>query len=462
MSDDKISTLLEKVNSEDSNERRIAIEELMFEELDEHALKIISSKISDADRGVRNAASQVLISNESDAVPGFITPFVASEEISVRNLAGEILIQFGSKSITPLLEFLPKGNDDDKKFVIDVMGLIGDQTAGPDILEQMDITTNDNILLACQEALGNLKFESAIPKLLEQYSKNELYKPTVIEALGKIGSKEALDFMHKVYNDEDELTRFSLIESLGLIGDEKTFFFLLSQFNTCSGPIVWPIITAVHSLKTKFNFDIPFDETMKNALLQTVLDADDKYKEAAIHLISAFNDKDLILACLKIYGKNYELDELMKQKFIENPKVILSNIFSYLKSSARNLNSLLQLLQEFIELEEGAIHNNLSMLEVRNLTDALADGIENPDEDVRRAAFEILYSIDMDMALLFVDKVVEDDNIWNRLKLLELVADNNSAEVMTALNKLANDADEIVSERAKEILTQRLAPNLNN
>ena len=86
MSDDKISTLLEKVNSEDSNERRFAIEELMFEELDKHALKIISSKISDADRGVRNAASQVLISNESDAVPGFITPFVASEEISVRNL----------------------------------------------------------------------------------------------------------------------------------------------------------------------------------------------------------------------------------------------------------------------------------------------------------------------------------------------------------------------------------------
>lgn len=462
MSDDKISTLLEKVNSEDSNERRFAIEELMFEELDEHALRIICSKISDADRGVRNAASQVLMSNENDAVPGFITPLVAAEEISVRNLAGEILIQYGSKSVPSLLDFLPKGNDDDKKFVIDIIGLIGDQTAGPDILDQIDNTTNDNILLACQEALGNLKFEQAIPKLLEQYSKNELYRPTIIEALGKIGSNQALDFMLKAYKDEDELTRFSLIESLGLIGDENTFFFLLSQLNMCSGPIVWSIMTAVHSLKTKFNFDIPFEETMKNALLQTVLDADDKYKKAAIQLISAFNDKDLILACLKIYGKNYELDELMKQKFIENPKVILSNISAYLKSNARNLNSLLQLLLEFIELEDGAIHNNLSMLEIRNLTDALADGIENPDEEVRRAAFEILYSIDMDMAMLFVDKVVEDDNIWNRLKLLELIAENNSEEVMTALNKLANDADEIVSERAKEILTQRLAPNINN
>jgi HEAT repeat protein len=462
MADDKILALLQKLDSDDATERRFAIEDLMFEDLNDQDLKIISSKIEDTDRGVRNAASTLLMSKDNCAVPGFITPFVASEEISVRNLAGEILIQYGSKSVSSLLNFLPQGNDDDKKFVIDVLGLIGDQKAGPDILTQIDNTTNDNILLACQEALGNLKYEPSVPKLLEQYSKNELYKPTIIEALGKIGSKTALDFMFTVYSEEDELTKFSLIESFGLIGDERTFFFLLSQLNTCTGPIVWPIISAIYSLKIKYSFDIPFDETMKNALLQTVLDSDDVYKEAAIRLISAFNDKDLILACLKIFGTNSELDVLMKQKFIENPRVILSNISSYLKSSARNLNYLLQLLQELIEFEEGDVQSLLSMLEIRNLNDALADGIENPDEEVRRTAFEILYFINEDMAMLFVDKVVADDNIWNRLKLLELIVDNNSDEAITALKKLAQDSDEIVRERAKEILTEKITPHLKD
>ena len=460
MTEEILTTQLEKINDNDPSERRAAIEELMFEDLDEKTLKVISEKIVDNDRGVRNAASTLLISNENPVVPGFITPFVASSDIAVRNLAGEILIQYGSAAVPPLLEFLPNGNDDDKKFVIDVLGLIGDDKAGEDILKEIDKTENENVLLACQEALGNIKYLPAVKKLLEQYSINELYKPTIIEALGKIGSREALDFMMSVYNDEDDLTRFSLIESLGLIGDEKTFFFLLSQLNTVSGPIVWPIITALCELKNKFNFDIPFDETMKNALLETVLDADDKYKVAAIHLVSAFNDKDLLLACLKIYGNNFELDEIVKEKFMENPKIILTNISSYLKSNAANLNALLELLQELLQFEEVPITDTLSILELRNLTDALADGIENPDEEVRRAAFEILYLLDVDMAVLFIDKVVEDDNIWNRLKLLELVVENNSEEVKEALNKLAEDADEFVSERAKEILTQRNNPNI--
>jgi HEAT repeat protein len=460
MTEEILTTHLEKINDDDPSERRAAIEELMFEDLDENTLKIISEKIVDSDRGVRNAASTLLISNENPVVPGFITSFVASSDIAVRNLAGEILIQYGSAAVPTLLEFLPKGNDDDKKFVIDVLGLIGDDKAGEDILKEIDNTENENVLLACQEALGNIKYLPAVKKLLEQYSLNELFKPTIIEALGKIGSQEALDFMVSVYNSEDDLTRFSLIESLGLIGDEKTFFFLLSQLNTVSGPIVWPIIAALYELKNKFNFDIPFDETMKNALLETVLDADDKYKVAAIHLVSAFNDKDLLLACLKIYGNNFELDEIVKQKFMENPKIILTNISSYLKANAANLNSLLELLQELLQFEQGPITDTLSILELRNLTDALADGIENPDEEIRRAAFEILYMLDVDMAVLFIDKVVEDDNIWNRLKLLELVVDNNCEEVNAALNKLAEDADEFVSERAKEILTQRNNPNI--
>ncbi|MBL1212510.1 MAG: hypothetical protein HND52_04015 [Ignavibacteriae bacterium] len=462
MTEEILITHLEKINDNDPGERKAAIEELMFEDLDEKTLKVISEKIVDNDRGVRNAASALLISNENSAVPGFITPFIASSDIAARNLAGEILIQYGSTAVPSLLEFLPNGNDDDKKFVIDVLGLIGDEKAGEDILKEIDKTENENVLLACQEALGNIKYLPAVKKLLEQYPLNELYKPTIIESLGKIGSQEALDFMISIFNDEDDLTRFSLIESLGLIGDEKTFFFLLSQLNTASGPILYPIVTALNELKNKFGFDIPFDETMKNALLETVLDADDQYKEAAIHLASAFNDKDLLLACLKIYGKNLELDEIVKPKFMENPKIILKNISSYLKSNAANLNALLELLQELLQFEGDQIGDMLSILELRNLTDALTDGIEHPDEEVRRAAFEILYKLNIEMAVLFIDKVVEDDNMWNRLKLLELVVENNSDEVNEALNKLAEDADEFVSERAKEILTQRNNPNITN
>jgi HEAT repeat protein len=458
--ENQILEQLEKLKSEDPAERRSAIEELMFEELDDISLKAICDKVADSDRGVRSAVSLAIMNNTSEKIPYYITPYVASTDIAVRNLAGELLIQQGSNSLEALIEFLPKGNDDDIKFIVDVMGLIGDDRVGEDVINELNKSENENVILACLECFGNLKYVPAVDKLVEYYPKNELYKPTIIEALGKIGSQQALEFMFSVFNEEDDLTKFSILESFGLIGDENTFFFLLSQLNIQSGPITWPIISSIYSLKTKYNFDVPFDEKMKNALLQTILDADKKYKTAAVYLVAEFDDKDLIIACLSIYGSDFELDDCMKSKFMENPEIIFPNVAAVLESKESNTGAILALVQEMIEINPASLEENLSVLNKRNLTDVLTKCIENPDEEVRRIAFELLFEIDEETAYLFLDVIVYDDNIWNRLKLLELIENNEREETVEALNKLANDPDEIVRERAEEILEQRSNPNI--
>jgi len=129
-----------------------------------------------------------------------------------------------------------------------------------------------------------------------------------------------------------------------------------------------------------------------------------------------------------------------------------------INKNPENLRNLLELLREMIVYESINYKKILSSLQFRNLTDSIARCLDNPDEEVRKSAAELLFSLDKGVAALFLDKMIEDDNMWNRLKLLELLDDVRSEEANFALQKLANDPEEMISERAQFIISQRENP----
>ena len=176
----------------------------------------------------------------------------------------------GTLSVEPLIDFNHQDDNDTLKFIIDILSLIGDQRASLFIMGILSTTENDNVILACLEALGNIRFDGAIEVMILFYDRNELYKPTVVEGLGKIGSKTALEFLVERFPNEDELTKYSILESMGSLGDINTFFFLLEQMSEISGPMVLPLIMSLSALKKKCYLDIPFDNRMKNLLLYTI------------------------------------------------------------------------------------------------------------------------------------------------------------------------------------------------
>ncbi len=446
------------LNSEDPSERSAAVTSLMYEELDDETTEMLCALVEDQDKGVRNAVDMTLSNNPSPQIPKFLTKYISSGGIATRNLAGEILIKIGSGAVDAMLDYIDSGNDDDKKFLIDVLGLIGDTKPAEHIHELMKQCKNDNVLLACVEALGSLGYAESVDTMCELYERNELFKPTIVEALGKIGTKKVLSFIVSKYGEEDELTKFSMIESLGSVGDEESFYFLISELENTNGPIIWPIVGSIYKLKEKYNLDIPFDEKMKNALLQTVNCDEEKYKIPAVYLVIAFDDEETILTCVRIYGDVPELDEIIKPKIISHPQVLFSAFPDLVDSHSRNIRNLLELMKEFVEEDEGVFANNLSSLQRRTLADAFTKCLDDPDEEARRLAVELLFTLDKDTALLFIDKMVEDDNMWNRLKLLEIISGLDSNETKSALTKLANDAEDMVSDRAKYILSQDRLP----
>ena len=110
------------LKSEDPNIRREEIEKYFYEAPDDNTLKELASLLADPDKGVRNSLSILMTTIENPNVSDYIVRFVSSEDISVRNLAGDILLKNGETSVDSLLRYIDVGNDDDKKFCIDLLG----------------------------------------------------------------------------------------------------------------------------------------------------------------------------------------------------------------------------------------------------------------------------------------------------------------------------------------------------
>ena len=236
---------LKEIQSLSVDDKLYYLDEMMLIDNVDDYCNFICSLIEDEDKGVRNASAMVITSKKPREAPLKLAPFISSNKIHLRNLVGEVLIKVGEDVIDPLTEYSIGKNDDDQKFIIDIFGMIGNENAVSHILSVLSSNENDNVILACIEALGNIRYEDSVDILLLLYGRNELYVPSVVEALGKIGSQKALNFLIEKFPQEDDLIKYSILESLGAMGDVETFFFLLEKVAEIHGPLVWPLITSL-------------------------------------------------------------------------------------------------------------------------------------------------------------------------------------------------------------------------
>jgi len=428
-------------------------------QLADEQLKELLSLLNDPDKGLRNQITMMLSTSTDERIPKYLVEYVSSPDISTRNLAGELLVKLGNLSVESLLNYLIKieGNYDDEKFIIDVLGLIGNVSAESQILKVLNRTNDKNVKLSCIEGLGNLMSEAAIEEITKCYEEDELYKATVIESLGKIGSKKAQDFMMEKYKSEDELTKFSIIESLGLIGDMNTFYFLLVELDKSEGPLVWVLIKSIKELKEKFQLDVPFDEKIKSAILNTIYEAQSEYKKAAIYLLGNFNDKEILTASITTIGEDPELDQVLRQKVLNNCKLAVQVFPKLLNMKLSNAGKILALIDDVISNIGKPITEILTGLSLRSFIDSLTNYLSDSDEETRSLATNLLFRIDPKTAVLFADQMLSDDNIWNRIRLIDNLAEIEDDSVIPVLKKLSEDNEIMVSKRASDLLSQRIS-----
>ncbi|AFH50258.1 Heat domain containing protein [Ignavibacterium album JCM 16511] len=428
------------------------LDQLECEEYDPVIAAHLCSYLQKRDKGLRSALSHFFIKRKCYLVADKLTEFIASDDISLRNIAGEILITYGAYAVDSLIKFLKKTKDViDLKFAADILAEIHDKKVEKAVLELISNTENENVLISYIEALGNNRSVQSVDLLISLYHKSEILKPYIINSLGKIGTVKAFNFIIQRYNDEDDLVKYMIIESLGDIGNEESFFFLLAELQNASLPFIPPIVEAIYKLHVRYGFDVPFDEKIKRALVIMLAHKENDYRKIGAKLLNEFDDCEIIAEALKYYGSDPEYDGIIYHKLIINKDIVLKQISLLIKNDTPNISHLLKLVDEFIQQEPELI-KELNEVELHKLMDSISRCLNNSDEMVRLYALELLFKLDADTAIMLIDDEFLNENFWIKLRLTELLEDIDNQNSYSFLEKLAEDENEMVSQRAKEIL----------
>ncbi len=446
------SRVKEILTSDDPQIIRMTAENFRITELPEQIAKYLAERIVDKNNGIRDSISTTLILNKNPHIPEIVVPYISSPDAATRNLAGEILLAKGSEAVDAMIDYLPKGNDDDHKFIIDLLGLIGDKKAVPSILKVFEETEDDNVILACIEALGNLKAEEGVEKIISAYSKNELFWATVMEALGKIGGDKAVAFMLEKYDEVDELTKFSIVESLGDVGNQDAVDLLNEVISNYNGPLAWAAFESLMKLRSKYDYDIHEGSHLVALANEIFAEGDLKYKIYASQCYKAFADRSVMRNAIKNYGINEKLDEKLESIFFQYSDNFFMEIVDSLSENDEHTGKILELVKNLIANGKAESFFKLEQVEQSKFSNFLVSNLDHHDEMIRLLSMELLFFLVPETALLFIDKMAEDPSPWNKLRLLEIVQNSREPQVVEAIKKLAEDEDEMVKETANNIL----------
>ena len=194
---------------------------------------IIFNAMGDESWRVRKEAVEcyVLSKPDLDSVEQLLNLLRNEDNAGLRNSAAEAVIRLGSASALPLMKMVQDQDADVRKFVIDVMGAIGDPLFVTTLLQALN-DPEVNVASAAAEQLGAIGDTSAAVHLMQAILARDevLFRFSALGALGILAKPAPVPEALVKLADQDIL-RKAVFECLGTISDESSFKLLLNGFS---------------------------------------------------------------------------------------------------------------------------------------------------------------------------------------------------------------------------------------
>lgn len=224
-----LDLLKNQLASSEEEARRGAVTRLAGYPFDE-AKALLYLAMGDESWRVRKEALDVLLGYELNerVQEELIGMLRESDNAGLRNSACEALERLGDKCLTVVSSHAEDLDPDVRKFIVDVLGNIGNPASVPILVSLLD-DSDSNVSIAAAENLGKIGDERAVGDLLKALDKNDIQRCyTVLEALGKIGRPVPLDLVIPL--SEEPLLKKPVIDCIGAVGDVKAVPLLIDGF----------------------------------------------------------------------------------------------------------------------------------------------------------------------------------------------------------------------------------------
>ncbi len=331
----KLESIVNKLSAVDSDERRWAVYNL--EEFEpSQIVDYLIQAIQDENRAVREAASEVLETLPPELCVEKLVPLLGSVRIEVRNIVAAILVRFGDDAIDGLLPALFHENEDVRKFAADILGLAGSNRAVPGLCKAALEDDVKNVVVSAVEALGKIGSREALSTLYTIFDRDKALKLETAEAIGLIGDHEAASFLEKNLNDDNYMVVYAVIDALGNIGNIESLKALKENMDNVPMALKEQVCRAILRIGRKRNVNV-------------LNDGDADLSEM---IIKCYDDQDDILTELVSYQLSLKPDYHVLKKFLENVDKLPPALIVALINAAKNDKRLVEMICDLTDHED--------------------------------------------------------------------------------------------------------------
>jgi HEAT repeat protein len=212
-----LKIVAENLSSDDEEIRRLAVVELSRHPFAE-VRELLAQAMGDGSWRVRKETVDALSAFPFD--PEIVTALVemlrSHDNAGMRNSAAETLERVGRQTLPILNRYVADPDPDVSKFVIDILGCIGDSVSVPFLLGALS-DPDPNVCAAAAENLGKIGDVAAVPHLLQALAREDLWlRYTTLESLCRIGQSVPLSSVAPLAGEK--LLKKAVFDCLGAIG----------------------------------------------------------------------------------------------------------------------------------------------------------------------------------------------------------------------------------------------------
>lgn len=288
--------------------RCAALDELAAVCRDSSAVVAATLLLQDEDAGVREHAARFLIACRSEAAAACVAPLIGSDDIRVRNLAGEVLVGIGEPAVAVLEPYIENLDRDLRKFVLDLLA----ELPAFQLVDRIAGHLNDeepNVVIAAIEALGALKAEQYTDRLVDLFDRVPITRPAVINALSAFRNEASCRLLQKALLEPDPVIQLTAAEGLAYRNDPEIFDVLVrlvQQVDAMARPIVMRSI--VHLVESHNRTPEDLSDFLRCYLIEMLDDTDESFRIAGIRGLKMMLDETSIVVLLRHAGYNERID----------------------------------------------------------------------------------------------------------------------------------------------------------
>ena len=381
----------------------------------EQHLRTLLTCFADSSWRVRKEACEMFLSwpRAGQFLGEIVELLHAHDNAGLRNTAVEVLTRMGGQSVASLLDEVRCADADVRKFVLDILGDIGDKSALGSMVEALG-DPDQNVRNAAAENLGKLRAAPALPALLTSMATADLwFRFTILAAIAQIGAPVAVADL--LPYKEDPLLRKAVFDCFGKIGGSEVIPLLCDGLHDRMSNVRSAAALALFRVGRKQPAMVA--EGLRNCqagapkgVLSELLQASDpQVRLAAIHLLRWLGDPGVAPQLLGLLD-----DEAMRQPAAETLVALGSQAalelfprwseasarertyLAYLFGQAR-LSEAAQLLSEALECPEGELRmvaaQGLGRLGSKDNLPRLVKTLEDRVAEVREQAVSAMIEI---------------------------------------------------------------------